>query len=69
MINIAIRCRDELGWLSFIYNAVFQTLLFVFELWLNLSVVDSLTLGAHAPEGYDSCPVCVCVCVCVCPQP
>ena len=32
-----------------------------------------LTLGAHAPEGYGSCPVCVCVsvcvCVCVCPQP
>ena len=24
-----------------------------------------LTLGAHAPEGYGSCPVCVCVCVCV----
>ena len=26
----------------------------------------SLTLGAHAPEGYGSCPVCVSVCVCVC---
>ena len=25
----------------------------------------SLTLGAHAPEGYGSCPVCVSVCVCV----
>ena len=25
-----------------------------------------LTLGAHAPEGYGSCPVCVCVSVCVC---
>ena len=25
-----------------------------------------LTLGAHAPEGYGSCPVCVSVCVCVC---
>ena len=24
-----------------------------------------LTLGAHAPEGYGSCPVCVSVCVCV----
>ena len=23
----------------------------------------SLTLGAHAPEGYGSCPVCVSVCV------
>ena len=29
----------------------------------------SLTLGAHAPEGSGSCPVCVSVCVCVCPQP
>ena len=28
-----------------------------------------LTLDAHAPEGYGSCPVCVSVCVCVCPQP
>ena len=25
-----------------------------------------LTLGAHAPEGYGSCPVCVSVCVSVC---
>ena len=25
-----------------------------------------LTLGAHAPEGYGSCPVCVCVCLSVC---
>ena len=25
-----------------------------------------LTLSAHAPEGYCSCPVCLCVCVCVC---
>ena len=31
-----------------------------------------LTPGAHAPEGYSTCPVClsvclsVCVCVCVC---
>ena len=25
-----------------------------------------LTLGAHAQEGYGSCPVCVSVCVCVC---
>ena len=41
MINIAIRCREELGWLSVIYNTVFQTLLFVFELWLKLSVVES----------------------------
>ena len=24
-----------------------------------------LILGAHAPEGYGSCPVCVCVCVSV----
>ena len=24
-----------------------------------------LTLGAHAPEGYGSCPVCVSVCVCL----
>ena len=24
-----------------------------------------LTLGAHAPEGYGSCPACVSVCVCV----
>ena len=27
---------------------------------------EYLTLGAHAPEGYGSCPVCVSVCVCVC---
>ena len=25
-----------------------------------------LTLGAHAPEGYGSCPVCVSVCLSVC---
>ena len=25
----------------------------------------SLTLGAHAPEGYGSCPVCVSVCLSV----
>ena len=34
---------------------------------------ESLTLGAHAPEGYGSCPVCVSVClsvcVSVCPKP
>ena len=24
-----------------------------------------LTFGAHVPEGYDSCRVCVCVCVCL----
>ena len=24
-----------------------------------------LTLGAHAPEGYGSCPVCVSVCLSV----
>ena len=27
--------------------------------------VPLLILGAHAPEGYGSCPVCVSVCVCV----
>ena len=27
--------------------------------------VRSLTLGAHAQEGYGTCLVCVCVCVCV----
>ena len=26
---------------------------------------DSLTLGAHASEGYSSCPVCLSVCVCL----
>ena len=30
-----------------------------------LAIASLLTLGAHAPEGYGSCPVCVCVCVCV----
>ena len=41
----------------------------------NLAHLQLLTLGAHAPEGYGSCPVCVCLCVCVCvclcvcPQP
>ena len=25
-----------------------------------------LTLGAHAPEGYSTCPVCLSVCLCVC---
>ena len=35
----------------------------------NLALLQLLTLGAHAPEGYGSCPVCVSVCVCVCPQP
>ena len=25
----------------------------------------SLTLGAHAQEGYGSCLVCLCTCVCV----
>ena len=32
-------------------------------IWYLRSVL--LTLGAHAPEGYGSCPVCVSVCVCV----
>ena len=43
-----------------------QSMLYVF-----LIIETLLTLGAHAPEGYGSCPVCVsvCVCVCVCPQP
>ena len=31
----------------------------------NLALLQLLTLGAHAPEGYGSCPVCVSVCVCV----
>ena len=31
-----------------------------------LGGVLSLTLGAHAPEGYGSCvSVCLCLCVCV----
>ena len=35
---------------------------------IDLSTVCSeicllLTLGMHAPEGYDSCSVCVCVCL------
>ena len=25
-----------------------------------------LTLGAHAQEGYGTCPVCLFVCLCVC---
>ena len=29
-------------------------------------ICSFLTVGAHAPEGYGSCPVCVSVCVCVC---
>ena len=28
--------------------------------------MPSLTLGAHAQEGYDTCPVCLFVCVSVC---
>ena len=35
----------------------------------DMHIKKLLTLGAHAPEGYGSCPVCVSVCVCVCPQP
>ena len=31
----------------------------------NASNIIKLTLGAHAQEGYCSCPVFVCVCVCV----
>ena len=27
------------------------------------TLVLSLTLGAHAPEGYSTCPVCLSVCV------
>ena len=33
---------------------------------INFQTIHSLlTLGAHAQEGYSSCPVCLCVCVCV----
>ena len=31
----------------------------------NLVLLQLLTLGAHAPEGYGSCPVCVSVCLSV----
>ena len=31
-----------------------------------LAIASLLTLGAHAPEGYGSCPVCVSVCLSVC---
>ena len=33
---------------------------------LQSSKTRLLTLGAHAPEGYGSCPVCVSVCLSVC---
>ena len=32
----------------------------------TFSTLKLLTLGAHAPEGYSSCPVCVSVCLSVC---
>ena len=32
---------------------------------MTLGNLASLTLGAHAPEGYGSCPVCVSVCLSV----
>ena len=31
----------------------------------NVLLLLLFSLGAHAPEGYGSCPVCVCVCVCL----
>ena len=33
---------------------------------MDVGQTISLTLGAHAPEGYSTHFVCVCVCVCVC---
>ena len=38
----------------------------IMKVWNEKLIQLSLTLGAHAPEGYGSCPVCVSVCVCVC---
>ena len=35
---------------------------------MTVIILSFLTLGAHAQEGYGSCPVCVSVCVCVSPQ-
>ena len=32
----------------------------------SIEPLTLLTLGAHAPEGYGSCPVCVSVCLSVC---
>ena len=31
----------------------------------EINYISLLTLGAHAPEGYGSCPVCVSVCLSV----
>ena len=44
---------------------VCQALVYCVLVLVGRSVV-LLTLGAHAPEGYGSCPVCVSVCLSVC---
>ena len=41
----------------------------IHDMYVSNRHVCLLTLGAHVPEGYGICPVCVFVSVCVCPKP
>ena len=41
-------------------------LFYEIELFRLVVLPCLLTLSAHVPKGYGSCPVCVSVCVCVC---
>ena len=47
------------GWIGFIFLVISMVLHLtgLSDRWLEIT--HSLTLGAHAPEGYGSCPVCV----------
>ena len=36
----------------------------IYQIFTTCNLLQAfLTLGAHAPEGYGSCPVCVSVCL------
>ena len=57
-----------------VYIAVYIYILFVYYISYTTrrgfcTLVPSLTLGAHAQEGYGTCPVCLSVCLSVCLLP
>ena len=52
--------------LSFYWLVLLYTLLYTYHIILQLNLSVLLTLGAHAQEGYGTCPVCLSVCLFVC---
>ena len=45
------------------HASIVQMYIYVLYIWIQNGL--SLTLGAHAPEGYSTCSVCVYVSVCL----